>query len=89
MCNKALRQIYLHTISEKNKYSSNFFLNLYLLLAHRTIIMNSKKFSNATFEEISHIVKEMVSLVETCCAEGADPNCYDEGVGLYKYCHNL
>ncbi|XP_006018833.1 vitamin D-binding protein isoform X1 [Alligator sinensis] len=44
-----------------------------------TIIMNSKKFSNATFEEISHIVKEMVSLVETCCAEGADPNCYDEG----------
>ncbi|XP_067413112.1 vitamin D-binding protein [Emydura macquarii macquarii] len=44
-----------------------------------TIIMNSKKFSNATFEEISHLVKEVVSLAETCCAQGADPNCYEIG----------
>ncbi|NXU26002.1 VTDB protein, partial [Thalassarche chlororhynchos] len=44
-----------------------------------TIIANSRKFSNATFEEISHLVHEIVSLAETCCAEGADPSCYDAG----------
>ncbi|XP_074677571.1 vitamin D-binding protein [Strix aluco] len=44
-----------------------------------TIIANSRKFSNATFEEISHLVGEIVSLAETCCAEGADPSCYDAG----------
>ncbi|XP_068797387.1 vitamin D-binding protein [Struthio camelus] len=44
-----------------------------------TIVMNSRKFSNATFEEISHLVREIVSLAETCCAEGADPSCYDAG----------
>ncbi|NXI56495.1 VTDB protein, partial [Chloroceryle aenea] len=45
-----------------------------------TIIVNSRKYSNATFEEISHLVREIVSLAETCCAEGADPSCYDAGV---------
>ncbi|XP_050752412.1 vitamin D-binding protein [Gymnogyps californianus] len=44
-----------------------------------TIIANSRKFSNATFEEIGHLVHEIVSLAETCCAEGADPSCYDAG----------
>ncbi|NXX12078.1 VTDB protein, partial [Podargus strigoides] len=44
-----------------------------------TIIANSRKFSNATFEEISHLVAEIVSLAETCCADGADPSCYDAG----------
>ncbi|NXL52887.1 VTDB protein, partial [Podilymbus podiceps] len=44
-----------------------------------TIIANSRKFSNATFEEISHLVHEIVSLAETCCAEGAAPSCYDAG----------
>ncbi|XP_074946072.1 vitamin D-binding protein isoform X1 [Phalacrocorax aristotelis] len=44
-----------------------------------TIIANSRKFSNATFEEISHLVREIVSLAETCCTEGADPSCYDDG----------
>ncbi|XP_054680719.1 vitamin D-binding protein isoform X2 [Grus americana] len=44
-----------------------------------TIVANSRKFSNATFEEISHLVREIVSLAETCCAEGADPSCYDDG----------
>ncbi|NWJ07400.1 VTDB protein, partial [Crypturellus undulatus] len=44
-----------------------------------TIIMNSKKFSNATFEEISHLVREIVSLAETCCSDSADPSCYDDG----------
>ncbi|NXA54866.1 VTDB protein, partial [Nothocercus julius] len=44
-----------------------------------TIIMNSKKFSNASFEEISHLVREIVSLAETCCSESADPSCYDDG----------
>ncbi|XP_010223132.1 PREDICTED: vitamin D-binding protein [Tinamus guttatus] len=47
-----------------------------------TIIMNSKKFSNATFEEISHLVHEIVSLAETCCSESADPSCYDDGSEL-------
>ncbi|NXE26841.1 VTDB protein, partial [Ardeotis kori] len=44
-----------------------------------TVIANSRKFSNATFEEISHLVGEIVSLAETCCVEGADPSCYDAG----------
>ncbi|NXY82930.1 VTDB protein, partial [Alcedo cyanopectus] len=44
-----------------------------------TILTTSKKYSNATFEEISHLVQEIVSLAETCCAEGADPSCYDAG----------
>ncbi|XP_010185039.1 PREDICTED: vitamin D-binding protein, partial [Mesitornis unicolor] len=44
-----------------------------------TIIANSRKFSNATFEEIGHLVREIVSLAETCCADGADPSCYDDG----------
>ncbi|KFZ59486.1 Vitamin D-binding protein, partial [Antrostomus carolinensis] len=44
-----------------------------------TIVANSRKFSNATFEEISHLTREIVSLAETCCAEGADPSCYDAG----------
>ncbi|XP_071411542.1 vitamin D-binding protein [Pithys albifrons albifrons] len=42
-----------------------------------TIIANSRKYSNATFEEIGHLVQEMVSLAETCCADGAAPSCYD------------
>ncbi|XP_065592827.1 vitamin D-binding protein isoform X3 [Cyrtonyx montezumae] len=44
-----------------------------------TLIMNSRKFSNATFEEINHLVHEIVSLAETCCADGVDPSCYDDG----------
>ncbi|NXD85372.1 VTDB protein, partial [Halcyon senegalensis] len=44
-----------------------------------TIVTNSRKYSNATFEEISHLVQEIVSLAETCCADGADPSCYDAG----------
>ncbi|XP_078532546.1 vitamin D-binding protein isoform X2 [Lissotriton helveticus] len=42
------------------------------------IILNSRKYSNATFEEISNIVREIVSLAETCCAKGAAPECYDK-----------
>ncbi|XP_053921565.1 vitamin D-binding protein [Cuculus canorus] len=44
-----------------------------------TIIANSRKFSNATFEEINDLVHEIVSLAESCCADGADPSCYDAG----------
>ncbi|NWI70293.1 VTDB protein, partial [Todus mexicanus] len=44
-----------------------------------TLVTSSRKYSNATFEEISHLVREIVSLAETCCAEGADPSCYDAG----------
>ncbi|NWU15681.1 VTDB protein, partial [Cephalopterus ornatus] len=44
-----------------------------------TIISNSQKYSNGTFEEISHLVREIVSLAETCCADGAHPSCYDAG----------
>ncbi|NXN55447.1 VTDB protein, partial [Rynchops niger] len=44
-----------------------------------TIVANSRKYSNATFEEISHLVREIVSLAETCCTESADPSCYDAG----------
>ncbi|XP_063776172.1 vitamin D-binding protein [Pseudophryne corroboree] len=45
------------------------------------VIMNSRKFSNATFEEIDHLVKAIVSLAETCCSEGVAEKtstlCYD------------
>ncbi|KAJ7411911.1 Vitamin D-binding protein [Pitangus sulphuratus] len=44
-----------------------------------TIITNSQKYSNGTFEEISHLVRAIVSLAETCCADGASPSCYDAG----------
>ncbi|NXM67355.1 VTDB protein, partial [Serilophus lunatus] len=44
-----------------------------------TIIANSRKYSNGTFEEIGHLVGAIVSLAETCCADGADPSCYDAG----------
>ncbi|KAM4707749.1 vitamin D-binding protein-like [Discoglossus pictus] len=43
------------------------------------VIMNSRKYSNATYEEIGHLVKDIVSLAETCCAKGATANCYDNG----------
>lgn len=36
----------------------------------------------APFEQISHLVNEVVSLTITCCAEGADPDCYDNRVGI-------
>ncbi|XP_039921342.1 vitamin D-binding protein [Hirundo rustica] len=44
-----------------------------------TIIANSRKYSNGTFEEIGHLVREIVSLAERCCTDGADPSCYDAG----------
>ncbi|NXN19214.1 VTDB protein, partial [Indicator maculatus] len=43
------------------------------------IIAKSRKFSNATFQEIQHLVQEIVSLAATCCADTADPSCYDAG----------
>ncbi|XP_075716805.1 vitamin D-binding protein isoform X2 [Rhinoderma darwinii] len=43
------------------------------------VIMNSRKYSNATFEEIGHLVKAIVSLAVTCCATGAAADCYDNG----------
>ncbi|XP_069834395.1 vitamin D-binding protein [Dendropsophus ebraccatus] len=43
------------------------------------VIMNSRKYSNATFEEIGHLVKAIVSLAVTCCAKGAAADCYDKG----------
>lgn len=54
------------------------------LPAPRTLMANSRKYSNATFEEISHLVGEIVSLAETCCTDGADPSCYDAGVRLTR-----
>ncbi|NP_001088335.1 group-specific component (vitamin D binding protein) S homeolog precursor [Xenopus laevis] len=42
------------------------------------LIMNSRKYSNATFEEIGHLVTAIVSLAETCCAKEAAADCYDK-----------
>lgn len=42
-----------------------------------SIILYSRKFPSGTFEQLSHLIDAVVSLTETCCAEGADPNCYD------------
>lgn len=46
------------------------------------MVLYSRKFPSGTFEQISHLVKEVVSLTEACCADGADPDCYDDRVGL-------
>ncbi|CAI5784839.1 D-binding isoform X1 [Podarcis lilfordi] len=40
------------------------------------IIMNSRKYTNSTFEEVKSIAVEIVALAEKCCVEGADPECY-------------
>lgn len=42
-----------------------------------SLILYSRKFSSGTFEQVSELVKDVVSLTEDCCAEGADPSCYD------------
>ncbi|KAM3937421.1 vitamin D-binding protein [Leptodactylus fuscus] len=47
--------------------------------AAAAVIMNSRKYSNATFVEIGHLVKAIVSLTEACCAKGAAADCYDNG----------
>lgn len=43
-----------------------------------SIILYSRKFPSGTFEQIKHLINEVVSLTEACCAEGADPDCYDK-----------
>ncbi|XP_053317618.1 vitamin D-binding protein [Spea bombifrons] len=43
------------------------------------VIMNSRKYSNATFEEIGHLMNAIVSLAEKCCVKGAASDCYDKG----------
>lgn len=48
----------------------------------RSMVLYSRKFPSGTFEQISHLVKEVVSLTEACCAEEADPDCYDNRVGF-------
>uniref|UniRef100_A0A8C5LME1 Vitamin D-binding protein n=1 Tax=Leptobrachium leishanense TaxID=445787 RepID=A0A8C5LME1_9ANUR len=45
----------------------------------KAVIMNSRKYSNATFEETTHLVKAVMSLVEKCCVPGAAADCYDKG----------
>ncbi|XP_051026433.1 vitamin D-binding protein [Acomys russatus] len=42
-----------------------------------SLILYSRKFPSGTFEQVNQLVKEVVSLTEECCAEGADPSCYD------------
>ncbi|XP_037385694.1 vitamin D-binding protein [Talpa occidentalis] len=42
-----------------------------------SMVLYSRKFPSGTFEQISHLVNEVVSFTEDCCAEGADPDCYD------------
>nr|KAF6431271.1 GC vitamin D binding protein [Rousettus aegyptiacus] len=45
--------------------------------ASLSMVLYSRKFPSGTFEQVSHLVKEVVSLTEACCAEEADPDCYD------------
>ncbi|KAG8515193.1 Vitamin D-binding protein, partial [Galemys pyrenaicus] len=42
-----------------------------------SMVLYSRKFPSGTFEQIRHLVNEVVSLTEDCCTEGADPDCYD------------
>lgn len=53
------------------------------------MVLYSRKFPSGTFEQISHLVNEVVSLTVTCCAEGADPDCYDNRVGICGWPHLL
>ncbi|XP_044285543.1 vitamin D-binding protein [Varanus komodoensis] len=41
-----------------------------------TLVLNSKKYCQATFEEVNSIVSEIVALAEKCCVEGASEDCY-------------
>ncbi|XP_048338678.1 vitamin D-binding protein [Sphaerodactylus townsendi] len=41
------------------------------------IIASSRKYSNATYEEIINLANEILSIAEKCCPEGADPDCYE------------
>ncbi|XP_037685873.1 vitamin D-binding protein [Choloepus didactylus] len=43
-----------------------------------SMVLYSRKFPSGTFEQVSQLVNEVVSLTEACCAEGADPGCYDK-----------
>ncbi|XP_070612985.1 vitamin D-binding protein [Erythrolamprus reginae] len=42
-----------------------------------SIIISSRKYSNATFEQIISLVDDIVDLAKKCCAAGADPDCYE------------
>nr|XP_015101843.1 vitamin D-binding protein [Vicugna pacos] len=42
-----------------------------------SMVLYSRKFPSGTFEQVSHLVSEVVSLTEACCTEEADPDCYD------------
>ncbi|KAM6220917.1 vitamin D-binding protein [Rhynchocyon petersi] len=42
-----------------------------------SMVLYSRKFPSGTFQQVRELVKEVVLLTEECCAEGADPNCYD------------
>ena len=61
-------------------------MSIFLL---RSMVLYSRKFPSGTFEQISHLVNEVVSLTVTCCAEGADPDCYDNRVGICGWPHLL
>ncbi|XP_053113929.1 vitamin D-binding protein [Hemicordylus capensis] len=41
------------------------------------IILHSKKYSNATFEEIISIVNQIVGTAEKCCSNGPNFECYE------------
>uniref|UniRef100_A0A5F9D2H8 Vitamin D-binding protein n=1 Tax=Oryctolagus cuniculus TaxID=9986 RepID=A0A5F9D2H8_RABIT len=42
-----------------------------------SLVLYSRKFPSGTFDQVMKLVKEVVSLTEDCCAEDADPGCYD------------
>ncbi|XP_076993180.1 vitamin D-binding protein-like [Tamandua tetradactyla] len=43
-----------------------------------SMVQYSRKFPSGTFKQVSQLVEEVVSLTAACCAEGADPDCYDK-----------
>ncbi|XP_027710261.1 vitamin D-binding protein [Vombatus ursinus] len=42
-----------------------------------SFVLYSRKFPSGTFEQVTALVDEVVSLTEKCCAVNVDPNCYD------------
>ncbi|XP_015674054.2 vitamin D-binding protein [Protobothrops mucrosquamatus] len=47
-----------------------------------SITINSRKYCNATFEQIISLVNDMVDLAKKCCTPGAAPDCYENEVNF-------
>ncbi|XP_058845873.1 vitamin D-binding protein-like isoform X1 [Acipenser ruthenus] len=75
---------FVHSRSRGKDYEKEKICQQYSMLGREKfkasgIVIYSQKFSTSTFEQVNAVLDAMVNLADKCCAEGADPNCYDEG----------